>query len=284
MADEESLQSFQERTRKFIVDESQEELGQHNESDEDYNGIKILQRDLADLSIIGSLARVQYGKWQKEPACLMTIRFQFQKGNAELFRFTKVNILIKFTSRPEGAPDADPIVLSYGPKHLRSTETSEDRSWHYLVTLSAKATAGPMEIGPEAEAGAKGKFTKHYASLVDADDWGDRAHRRPNCVRVWASEDKRQKKGLPMELFVTTITTCPGPMKATVRVQADNIFHLLAWPWSKDDPILLQPGITYGEKIREVDFDYSELTSEEWRRMVTPDLQNLFVCPYMILR
>jgi hypothetical protein len=278
MTNEESLQAFKERERRFVIDESQEELGQRNESDEDYNRIKILQRELGGLSVIGSLTRVQYGKWQNDPACLVSMRFQFQKGNAELFRFEKVNILMEFTSRPKGHPDADPIILNYGPKLLQSKETPEDRTWHYLVTLSAKATVGPTEIGPQVETGTEGKFTRHYAASVVANDWGNRAHRRPNCVRLWFSEDKRQEKGIPPELYVTTIVTCPGPIQATVQVHADYIFHLLAWPWSADDPILLQPGVTYGKKIREGDFDFSDLTSDEWRRMVTPDLEQRFVC------
>lgn len=272
MGSEEVLKSFQEREQHFVIDESQEELGQRNESDEDHNRVKILQRDLGGLSIIGSLTRVQYGSWKNEPACLVSMRFQFQKGNAELFRFKKIDMLLQFSARPEGQPSADPVVLDYGPKHLQAPETLEDRTWHYLVTLSAQANVGPMQMGPEAEVGTEGKFTRHYAASVEADDWGNRAHRRPNCVKLWLSEDKKQKKGVPLELHLAIIVTCPGPMQATVRVHADNLFHLLAWPWSADDPILLEPGVEHGEKIRGGDFDFSDLTSEEWRQMVTPDL------------
>jgi hypothetical protein len=274
MAHEEIKQTYQEKEQHFGSDESQEELGQKNQDETDFNRLKILQRDLGCLSIISSLTRVQYGTWAEEPASLVSMRFQFQKGAAELFRFEKVNITVEFTSRPQGDPGADPVVVDYGPKKLQSIGTLEDRTWHYLATLSAKANVGPVEVGPEAETGAEGRYTRHYAAVVESDDWGNRKHPQPNCIKYWLSEDKRQKFGVPLELHIAAVVTHSGPFQATVNVHADNIFHILAWPWTQDDPVLFEPGVPHGDQIRHISrFDFSTLTVDEWRQIVTPDLE-----------
>ncbi|KPI45467.1 uncharacterized protein AB675_533 [Cyphellophora attinorum] len=277
MTQEQCLDSFAERTRAFQIDDSQEELGHGNHINygpEAYNKPKIYQRDLGQLSVIGSLKRVKYGTWHQEPACLISMKFQFQNGNARTLRLTKADIQIEFTSRPVSTPDADPKLLEYGPKYLQSNGTIENRTWNYVATLSANATLGSAEVGPQLELGAGGSFSKNFAAEVEVDDWGNGNHQRPNCLRVWMREDKKQESGIPQELHLTAIVSSSGAMQATVQVRANNIFHLLAWPWSARDPVLLQPGVEYGDKIRDVDFDFSALTSDEWRRMVTPDLES----------
>lgn len=148
MANEGTLQlapstAFSPRNIPFIIDESSQELGQRNEHDQDFNRLKITQRDLGSMSVIGSLTKVEYGKWADKDACLISFRFQFQKGNASMFRFEKADIVIEFQARPPGHPDDDPAILRYGPKKLQSTGTTEAHGWHYTASLSANVGVGP---------------------------------------------------------------------------------------------------------------------------------------------
>ncbi|KAI1378963.1 hypothetical protein F4677DRAFT_354104 [Hypoxylon crocopeplum] len=267
--------TYTAREVAFVVDESSTDLGQKNRDDGDFNRAKLTQRDLAGLSVISSLTKVEYGKWGREDACLIVFRFQFQKGNATLFRFEHAEIVVEFLSRPPSHPDNDPRVLKYGPKRLQSTGTPEDRSWHCNVALSASAGGAPLPIqgGPTLEFGNESNYTRQYAAEIESDDWGNRKHRYPNCLKIWMREDQKQKKGIPLELLAAVVVQTSGPFQAYVNVKVDSIFNLVAWPWSKDDALLLQPGVDFGAPLRTPSaFDFSTLTLDEWRQLVTPDL------------
>ena len=266
--------SYAEREKVFSVDDSSDTLGQRNTDEEDVNRSKIAQRDLGDLSVVSSLTLVKYGQWQKKAACLLAFRYQFQARHTHLLRFSEAEIVIEFKSRPPASPQEDPVIVDYGPKKLESTGTDENRKRHLSATFSAKASFGPIEIGPDFSVGRDSEYVRHSAAIVETDDWGDRKHRRPNCVKCWLKEDQKGEAGLPLELRVAVIVAHDGPMQATVDVRAGHLFHLLAWPWTGDDPVLLQPGISHGEFASFTSsLEFSDLTQDDWRRLVTPDLQ-----------
>ena len=59
-----------------------------------------------------------------------------------------------------------------------------------------------------------------------------------------------------------------------MTVKAGAIFNLLALSWTKDDPVLFSEGVGYGRPVRdEPRLDFAGSTEDEWRRMVTPNLQ-----------
>ncbi|KAH6659446.1 hypothetical protein BKA67DRAFT_544447 [Truncatella angustata] len=269
------LASYEERDLKFNIDDSNKELGQRNTDDSDYNRVKITQRDLGDLSVISSLQRVQYGLWKEEPACLINFRFQFQKGNSHLFRFENVRILVEFTARPPGTADQDPEVFEYGPKYLTAAETSEERSWHLNASFSSKAKVGAFESGPEVESGKAGTYTRNYAAKIESDDYGNRKHKKPNCVKTWLAENEKQKGGVPTELYTAIVVGHRGrPAQVTISIRADYVFNMLAMPWTKDDPLLLEHGVAFGNTIGDGSpLDFATLSVEQWQELVTPDLQ-----------
>lgn len=266
-------QSFTERTCRLTRNDSHQELGQTNEGEDDINRAKVHHRDLASLSLVASLSRVQYGTWKGDKACLLGLRFQFVKGTHTVFRFEHADILIEFTSRPSTGPKDDPEVKDYGPKSLKRAASEETRTSHWTAKFSAKGTAGPVEIGPELEGGNEREYTRHYATEVGSIDWGDRHHRRPNCVKVWMKEDKKEADGLPVEVFAAVVFTFEGLAQAAVTVKTSFWFDALAYPWTSEDPIFLKEGVGYGNPIRcNEAIDFAELTIYEWAQMVTPDL------------
>ncbi|KAK4225995.1 hypothetical protein QBC38DRAFT_240715 [Podospora fimiseda] len=269
--------AFTPHNAHFTIDESSQELGQENKHAQDFNRFKLTQRDLGSMSVIGTLTKVEHGKWgpSNKPACLLCFRFQFQKGNAKLFRFEKAFIVIEFQARPPTHPKDDPAVLRYGPKRLQSVGTTATESWQYTIELSATVGIGPVQAGPTVEFGRQIIYDRHYAETIESDDWGNRRHSRPNCVRIWLREDEKQKDGIPLELLACVVVeTTARSFQANVSVKVDSFFNLIAWPWSKDDPLLLEPGVNFGTPIREKtgETDFSSLTADEWRQLVTPDL------------
>lgn len=277
-SDAEVLASYRSRVLTFEFDSEQQELGQKNDSEQDYNRPKIAQRDLGDLSTIATLTSVQWGTWGGDSACLMCVRVQFQKGLHKLLRFGQALIVIQYSCRPPGATANDPRVVDYGPKSLRAKPTEEDRTWWYDINFSAKAPAGPVSLGPGVNGGKNGKFARKYAAEVTIDDWSPRTHRFPNCVKCYLKEDPKQADGVPCELNMAVIIQASGPCQATVVVRAGNIFNLLATPWTRDDPVLLKPGVNYGTQVcGATAMDFQSLTKEDWKNLVTPDLEFSYV-------
>ena len=265
--------TYTARRRDFDLDEAGAELGQKNEGDQDFNRSKVHQRDLGDLSIVSTLSRVEYGSWDGKPACLITFSFSFDSGNVKTCRFTSARIIIEFTSRQ--ADSSDPIVVNFGPKRLLGQKTEEDRRWLYVGEFEAKANIGPFEVGPNLRAESEGSFTRTYMEVIKANKWGDKSHKYPNIVKYWLKENKRQEGGIPAQLNATVVVTYEGPFQAIVDVSSTAVFDLLARPWTKDDPVLFEPGVEEGSPVCDNrDSEFSTLNEEIWRRIVTSGLDD----------
>ena len=263
--------TYTTQRRVFDLDETSAELGQHNEGDQDFNRSKVHQRDLGDLSIVSTLSRVEYGLWDGKSACLVTFSFSFNSGNMKTCRFTSARVIIEFTSRQ--ADSSDPIVVNFGPKRLLGQKTEEDRRWLYVGEFEAKANIGPFSVGPNLRAESEGSFTKTYMEVVKANEWGDKSHKYPNTVKYWLKENKRQEGGIPDQINATIVVIYEGPFQAVVDVSSTAIFDLLARPWTKDDPVLFEPGVEEGPPVRDNrDSEFSTLNEEDWRRIVTSSL------------
>lgn len=176
----------------------------------------------------------------------------------------------------------DPVVVDFGPKHLASNGTDEKRDWFYTATLSAHAAASTtlplsLDAGPTAalSAGLSGSYAKHSASTIEGADFSDHEHKEPNIVNFWLREDERQKSRVPLDFDCAVVVKYQAAFEATVDVKVGPVFDLLATPWMAEDPVVFEPGLEYGERIREEQslVDFATLTVEEWRRMVTPDLK-----------
>lgn len=260
------------RRKEFVIDEATFELGQKNDSDQDYNRSKVHQRDLGDLSIVSTLSKVEYGSWESQPACLIAFKFSFGSGNLPC-RFTNSRITIEFTSRQAGS--ADPIIKNFGPRHLLGQKTEEARRWLYVGEFAAKVNVGPVEIGPDLRAESEGFYTKGYQEIVKAIDWGDTKHKYPNTLKYWLKENKRQKGGIPGQFDAAIVVVYDGPFQAVVDVSSTLMFDFLAQPWTKDDPVLFEPGVEHGKPVRSNgDSEFSTLGKEDWMRVVTSNLDD----------
>ena len=263
--------TYTTRRRVFDLDEAGTALGQKNEGDQDFNRTKVHQRDLGDLSIVSTLSRVEYGLWDGKSACLITFSFSFDSRNVKTCRFTSARIIIEFTSRQAGC--SDPIVVNFGPKRLLGQKTEEDRRWLYAGEFEAKINIGPFQVGPNLRAESEGSFTRTYTEVIKAKEWGDRNHKHPNTVKYLLKENKRQEGGIPDHLNATVVVIYDSPFQAVVDVSSTAIFDLLARPWTKDDPVLFEPGVEEGLPVRDNrDSEFSTLNEEDWKRIVTSSL------------
>lgn len=92
-------------------------------------------------------------------------------------------------------------------------------------------------------------------------------------MRHWLKENRRQEGGIPEQLIATVAVVYEGPFQAVVDVSSTAIFDLLGRPWTKDDPVLFEPGVEEGPPVRDNrDSQFSTLNEEDWRRIVTSGL------------
>ena len=111
--------------------------------------------------------------------------------------------------------------------------------------------------------------------VIKANSWGDKSHKCPNTVKYWLKENKRQQGGIPEQLNATIVLIYEGPFQAVVDVRSTVIFDILAQPWTKDDLVLFEPGIEVGPPVRDNrDSEFSTLNEEDWRRIVTSNLDD----------
>ena len=64
-------------------------------------------------------------------------------------------------------------------------------------------------------------------------------------------------------MFFGVIFEHEGEFQIDVRI---DVSDFTAWPWSKDDPILLGTGRTFGKPPRTLEFD--KLTDSDWQHIV----------------
>lgn len=86
--------------------------------------------------------------------------------------------------------------------------------------------------------------------MVGSNNWGDRKHRPPDCVKYWARKDTKQAERVPLELQLDIIAGVSGPSQATGDIRTDLVFQLFAVPRTKDDPIVLETDVEYGTAVR----------------------------------
>lgn len=275
LSQEQILASYAERKLNLKPDSSRQELsGQLNKDGTAINRTNVHVRDLSDVQVSATLKRVQYGKWEQEKACLLSLEFKFGKSSHKQFRIRKANVNIGLKSRTSRAPEDRPVVRDFGPRSLRSigTDSTEASSW--TGALSLKASLGPVEVGPEIERSKSKQYVRYYAQEIYSEDLYDQGHDKPNRVSMWATEDAMQETGAPRQILATVIFSYRSDVLATVKVDCNTLFNMMARPWGKDDPILLDERVPWGPPIRpdEPGLDFATLTDKEWQQLVTPDL------------
>ncbi|KAI9870189.1 MAG: hypothetical protein M1830_004550 [Pleopsidium flavum] len=98
------------------------ELGQRNRDTDEESRAKMFHQMLGKLSVIGRQERVRYGSWDKKPACLIAMKFQF---NAKVSRFTRATVRVTFSRREDFDPDENPDIMIFGPKQFLDEKTIE---------------------------------------------------------------------------------------------------------------------------------------------------------------
>lgn len=224
--------------------------------------------DILSRKVYGSVNKVRWGTFDNEPACLLVVRFRFYCRSG-LFRLKRASITISFNNHPlTGEPVGqrrDPKVGIYSPKHIFGIPTEVEREYTYGVALQSSASAGPVKLGAELSFGGTRSFKVEESLEIVGMDEPDFDKMEPNKVIFDIDENPNCNKGVPRELYAGVVVVHDGPIQAEVSTSVDDRW---AWPWTKDDPIVLNPGTIYGQVPETLPTMYEGLNDDDWKVLV----------------
>jgi hypothetical protein len=225
-------------------------------------------KNLLGQKVYAGVNKVHWGTYKGNPACLLVVRvrFYFDKG---LFRLKKAAITVCFNKYPQPAAAndtrADPIVCVYSPKHVWGEPTEEEKETHWEVAARCSVSVGPAGLGPEVSQGGSSKINVEHALEIAGMDEPEYDKDYPNKVIFEIDENEKIGRGIPKELYFGIVVQHEGDIQATVTT---NIGDATALPWSKDDPIILQPGKTFGNMPPSLLEMFDHWTDDDWNDVV----------------
>ena len=107
------------------------------------NRALVTQEQINNTSFSATLHRVQYGKYQGETACLISLDCSFRFKSKSLSRYEYAEVQVEFetavdTSKPRlrsSEPLADPRVVNYAPKEVYGIVTTVDQRKHWKIEI-----------------------------------------------------------------------------------------------------------------------------------------------------
>jgi hypothetical protein len=255
--------SWQDRELVFELPSGKGELySQKNKSDDTRK--KILHiKGLIDREVIGEVNRVHYGTYDGKPACLFVARFKF-RWHRNAFRFRKIETIFTAANREGSTAAATPKLKVYSPKHMFGLWSTEHREFRFDIALQCSISVGTAQVQlGQVSVGRTRNFDRDHALEISGMDWQGPEDEEPNSVIFTVDENEVQDTGVPKEMFFGMIFENKANFQIDVQM---DVSDFRAWPWSKDDPILLGSGRTLGNPPRTLEFD--KLTDADWQELV----------------
>lgn len=282
MADDgETMQdSWAERELEFDGIEGQGKLSpQRNLVEEGSDGarevgmrVKITHHsNVLGTRVYGLIHKVRWGTYKGEAACLLVVRFRFTFSTG-FFRLRKAVVVIRFDNHPvrkEGRPVVgcrdDPILRIFSPRQIYGIPTEVEHEVAWSAAAQCSISAGPVGVGPEISRASTARYTTQAAIEIAGMDDADLDKDLPNIVTFEIDENSKTSRGIPRELYFGAVVQCDGTIQADIEA---SVSDRSAWPWTRDDPIILKPGLNYGGVPAGLPHDFDHLTDDDWKVLV----------------
>ena len=260
--------SWEERELAFVANKGAGQLTSQRNQGEDLRPTITHHANVLGTKVYGAVNKVIWGTYEDLPACLLVVRFQFLAPKG-LFRLRKATITICFSKNvavnPHTDTTAEPEVCVYSPKHIYGLPTSEEREFYWEAALQCSVSVGPVDMDPELTMGKASKFSQEHALEIGGSDEPDFGKQLPNKVIFEVDENDRLGKGVPRELYFGVVVHHDGNLQADITT---SIGDATAWPWSRDDPIILTPGKSFGSKPDKLSTFFDQLSDRDWAFLV----------------
>ena len=239
-------------------------------------------QDFLKWGVRGDIVSLHAGTYHGRPASLMIFEFSFKfptaVGNSS--RFCEATVAATFKPHcPDGndggsdtnSPDF-PALGIMSPKVIAGTirtmsmftETGQD-----VVIGPPGFTPITMEVGFARTQGAE--WVRDHRVEIKGKFWSTKrkpAIRVKNIARWTLNENSALAAGIP-GVFRSGLVVehHDRPICGTVKVSAKTKggLPLFGWPWSDSFPIVLKPGVSFGNPPRVTEF--AELNEEDWKKL-----------------
>jgi len=230
--------------------------------------------DFLGRNVYGSVDKVYWGTFEGNPACLLVVRFNLthEPGFARLQKFdtsiTFRNSLVNRHNTQQPNSRKAPKVVRYSPACMYGFPTEVNRVYTWGVVLQCSASAGPFDFGPELSFGGERRFRTEDAleitGLSEPEDGVD----EPNKVMFSVLGNGSAGYGVPHQLhFGVIIEHCDT--EALEAVVWTSILDRWAWPWSKDDPLVIhQNAERCVVSSTTIPRNFEALTDDHWKKLV----------------
>ncbi|KAK5746898.1 hypothetical protein LTR17_000529 [Elasticomyces elasticus] len=264
--------SWAEREVVFTEEKGTGQLGAQRNNGDDLRPKITDHRNVVGQRVYASVNKVRWGTYEGNTACLLVMRFRFYYGKS-LFRLRKADITVCFNNyrraseQTRSIPDArsDPIVCVYSPSHVRGTPTEDEIETHWEIAARCSVNVGPVSVGPEASRGGSSRMKVEHAVEIAGEDMPEGDKDYPNTVIFSIDENEKVTKGIPKELYFGIVVQHEGLLQAEIL---SSIRDATALPWTKDDPIILQPGKEFGRCTPSLSSKFDEWTDDDWTQLV----------------
>lgn len=272
--------SWAERELDLKDNEGQEKLSvQRNRIEQGPSGapeiglrLKITQHtSVLGTKVYGLVHKICWGSHNGNQACLLVVRFRLTSSSG-VFRLRKAVITIRFDNhpprvgpRPPAGGRSDSVLRMFSPRQIYGIPTNVHHGLGWSVAAQSSVSTGAGTVGPQGSRMSSTRYATEVALEIAGMDDVDRDKDLPNIVVFEIDENPKTSRGVPRELYFGAVVQCDGPIQADIET---SIGDRSAWPWTRDDPIILRPGSDHGDVPPSIPRNFDQLTDDDWKILV----------------
>lgn len=266
------LQFCTPRAVKFDTTLLSNELGPQRNIGEETR-TKITQKEYQGGEVIASIARICYGTFKEKKAVIIVIQLLLKPSN-RTSHLQHLEVEVSFEPRPGLAgPKADsPIVRNLSPRKVYGIPDASTGTWSFVTQQQWNAQAAKSGTTSSTYSSKESTPGNTPSLVITGRPWSDQ-RRREMHKACWVIQEKGEPGlGIPDEVNIAMIAECESSFQANVKISLDIPLHrkLLAFPWTKDDPIIFpqrDPGPFIGEGLGTIKFE--KLSDVEWAALIS---------------
>ncbi|KAH8903128.1 hypothetical protein BR93DRAFT_931561 [Coniochaeta sp. PMI_546] len=168
---------------------------------------RILVQQARSWRVSADVVALAHGTYDKKPASLIGLRFQFSFQPQPANRLSSAELNISF--QPGDDDGEFPAVPCFAPEEIRAdaTDALMKKNTRYGVSASVGAGISPVSVDIGADRGTEIAYVQEFRCDVIGEPWtSDEAYSKDcevdNAVTWHMNEHKLLKKGIPRELRI----------------------------------------------------------------------------------
>jgi len=247
---------------------------------------RVQSQSFLNWAVRADITSLHQGTYKSRPATLLilTVHFLFPSAVGAARRLSEARII--FTFRPSHQSQRSqpyPIIRAVIPKLLEGPTTATSTVLtSSIATAVSVETPAALATGPRANLSAshtrRVEFARDELLTIRGTRWPskevvDLDLDIDNTARWELAENSALGRGVPAEFRCGVIVEHGGQdVEGTVKIAAQTKMglSLFGWPWSESRPVVIKPGMSYGEGVDGVN-DFAAIRDDQWDTLCSFD-------------